>query len=241
MQTPITIEFDSGRAARAVRFRAEEELEAAVAALGVPRGRPTLVVVGGAASLADPDRMRPLFTETLVPLAARLHACVVDGGTASGVMRLLGEARRAAGATFPLVGVAAEGTVAVPGALEATAERAPLDPNHSHFVLVPGTEWGDEVPWLVRVADVLAEGAPSVTVLVEGGDVAWRDVDASILAGRRVVVVAGSGRTADEVAAALDGRTHDDRAERVAESGLVLAAAPDALEETLLDVLEEPS
>ena len=133
-------------------------------------------------------------------------------------MRLVGKARAAAQATFPLVGVAAEGTVVIPGGVPAREDAYPLEPNHSHFVLVPGSEWGDEVPWLGRVAEALAGSAPTATVLVNGGDVARRDVDASVQAGRAVVVVAGSGRAADELADEVRGG--------LLASGLVVVAAP---------------
>lgn len=240
METPSTLAFDARRSARAVRVHDERELDEALTALELERGRPVLVLVGGAGSLSAPDRVRPVFEDALVPLAERLRAHVVDGGTAAGVMRLLGEARSAAGATFPLVGVAAEGTVALPDEDDEGAGRATLDPNHSHFVLVPGSDWGDEVPWLGRVAELLAGGASSATVLVEGGAIAWRDVEASVDAGRPVVALAGSGRTADELVATLDGRGAPGRpAERLARSGLLLASDSDSLGETLERLLGE--
>ena len=51
------------------------------------------------------------------------------------------------------------------------------------------------------VAEVLSEGRPSVTMLVNGGDIAYRDLEISLDAGRRVIVVAGTGRVADEIGA----------------------------------------
>ena len=200
MDADTILAFPAGRRARAARVRDVRDLEPAVTALGLERGRPALVIVGGADDLPDAEGLGPLFAE-VAALAERLGASVVDGGTDAGIMRLAGEARAAARATFALVGVAAEGTVVVPGAPEG-GEAAPLEPNHSHFVLVPGSEWGDEVPWLGRVAETLAGMAPTATLLVDGGDVARRDVEASLEAGRAVVVVSGSGRAADELAAA---------------------------------------
>jgi hypothetical protein len=86
---------------------------------------------------------------------------------------------------------------------------------------VPGTEWGDEAPWLADVADVLADGVPSVTVLINGGDIAQKDVLESIGAGRLVILVAGSGRTADMLVGALQGEEDDDQAKKLAASGLL--------------------
>jgi predicted Rossmann-fold nucleotide-binding protein len=196
-----------------------EDLEHALAELGLVQGRPTLVLVGGAAGIDEADvvRLAPVFDE-LVLAAEREGATVVDGGTDVGVMRLLGRARADRGATFPLVGVLPEELAATSGS---DGAGTPLEPNHTHFVLVPGERWGDEVPWLARVADVLANGRPSVTVLVNGGDVARRDVAESVRAARPVVVVGGTGRAADELATALAGGTHDERLGELRTSGLV--------------------
>jgi len=147
----------------------------------------------------------------------------VDGGTDSGVMWLLGQARAEAGATFPLIGVAATDTVTLP-AEAAIPQAAPLEPHHTHFILVPGSAWGDEAPWLARVASMLADGVSSMTLLVNGGDIAWQDVSESVAAGRPVLVIAGSGRTADTLADALRREATDERAAELAQTGLLHAA-----------------
>jgi len=126
-----------------------------------------------------------------------------------------------------MVGVAAVGTVTLPGA--SPSERtAALEPHHTHFVLVPGGEWGDEAAWISRVATALAGPRPSATVLVNGGVTAWRDVEESVAVGRPVIVVDGSGRAADDIAAAVRGAAIGGRGYRLAESGLVQAVSLDA-------------
>ena len=87
-----------------------------------------------------------------------------------------------------------------------------LEANHTHFVVVPGENWGDETPWIARTATVLAGAAPSITVLINGGQIAYSDVQRSVEAGRPVFVVAGSGRTADVFVGALAGAPADERA-----------------------------
>jgi hypothetical protein len=199
-----------------------EDLERALVELGLAQRRPTLVLVGGAAGIDESDvaRLAPVFDE-LALAAERYGATVVDGGTDVGVMRLLGRARADRRATFPLVGVVPE-KLADPYGRD--GRGTPLEPNHTHFVLVPGERWGDEVPWLARVADVLADGRPSVTVLVNGGEVARKDVAESVRAARPVLVVGGSGRAADELAAALAGEVADEPLAELHESGLVEVA-----------------
>jgi hypothetical protein len=223
VQPPFAIRFANGRIGTGIRVEDADELPRALAALGL-NGRPTLVLVGGADGLSadDEEKLRPLFVETLAPLLDELGAQVVDGGTDAGVMRLIGVARAEQGLEFPLVGVAGDGNVAVPGS-PASAGAAELEPNHSHFVLVPGDAWGDESPWIARVATALADGRPSVTLLVNGGEVAWRDASQSVAESRTVVAVAGSGRAADEVVAHLSGVRADPRADLLTQSGLLVA------------------
>jgi hypothetical protein len=77
-------------------------------------------------------------------------------------------------------------------------------------------------------------------VLINGGEIAYSDVERSVKAGREVIVIAGSGRTADMIAGALAGATDDQRASALAGSGLVRAVRIDdtaALREELTAAL----
>lgn len=218
--SPLCLRLEHGADLRSLLERA-----------GLARG-PVLVVVGGAAGLGsrDDERLSALFRDHVVPAVVRCGAIVVDGGTAAGVMRAIGAARAARGARFPLVGVAAAGTVTAPGDPPARGDSAEIDPDHSHVVLVPGDVWGDESPWLSEVAQALSLGHGSATLLVNGGDISYDDVKHSLDAGRPVVVVAGSGRTADAIASAVEGSGVDERARRVATSPLIRVLSLDGPE-----------
>lgn len=141
-------------------------------------------------------------------MAAELGAVVVDGGTDAGVMRMAGAARassmQAGRRAFPLVGVVAEGL------LRSAEPRAVLDPNHSHRVLVPGDQWGDETVWLFDVAQEIAGSRPIRTVLVNGGPIAQTELEESVRRGVPVTVIAGTGRAADDLAGAAPGGHHSE-------------------------------
>lgn len=205
---------------RVLRIDHPQAAAAELLRLGVPIAAPTVALVGGAASLDEAAQaaIRPLFLQGLVPAVERLAATVIDGGTDSGVMRLIGEARAAGGAGFPLIGVAPMGRVALtdgpPG-----ADTAVPEPHHSHLVLVPGDRWGDESPWLAEVVSVLAAGSPSVTVSVGGGPITIEDLENSVAVGRPIVLLGGTGGTTDAVVAAVAGATTDPRLRRLAGSG----------------------
>lgn len=78
------------------------------------------------------------------------------------------------------------------------------EPNHTHFVLVPGVKWGDESEWIAWTASAVARNQPSVTVLINGGDVSLIDIRCSTDEARPIAVVAGSGRLADRIANAFN-------------------------------------
>ncbi|MFS0518137.1 hypothetical protein ACEYW6_25940 [Nostoc sp. UIC 10607] len=221
MKNFLKLTFNNEQTALAIRVDQQTELPDALERIGLGGSRPVLVVVGGASNISEADflRIQRLFTEVLAPIAESLGAYVVDGGTDAGVMQLMGQARTHIGAKFALIGVTPESKVVLPNQQEPAADLTPLEPNHTHFVLVPGNNWGDESPWISGVATVLANKAPSVTVLLNGGEITFEDAFSSVNTGRLVVVIAGSGRTADILADALRGQATDERAKKLAKSG----------------------
>jgi hypothetical protein len=222
MEQPFRLSFSNGLTASVVQVHSSEDLSVALNELGLHSHRPIIVVVGGASKLSDEDlnRLRLLFVEVLAPLAEALGASVVDGGTDAGVMHLIGQARAERGAKFSLIGVAPVGKVALSESPLSDQETA-LEPHHTHFVLIPGTRWGDESPWLAHIASLLAGTKPSVTVLVNGGEIALKDVSESVKIGRPVLVIAGSGRLADTLAASLRGEATDEPIRELVASGLL--------------------
>jgi len=233
--------FPNGPTARAVKVHHSVDLSDALGKLGLSEPTPALVLVGGASGLGDTelDRLRPLFVEAVVPPLEVLGAAVIDGGTNTGVMHLIGQARAETKATFPLIGVAATGTVVLPGTSPPSPDAAQLEPHHTHFVLVPGSEWGDESLWLSRVASTLAREVPSVTLLVNGGEIAWEDVSHSVEAGRPVIVIGGSGRAADRLAGTLRGEMTDERAKELTASGMLSVVDLTANVATLTSTLKQ--
>ena len=149
------------------------------------------MIVGGADGMGkeESDALERLFVETVTPFVEAVAGVVVDGGTDSGVMRASGRARAVAAASYPLVGVVPAGLV----------EGAALEANHTHFVFVPGSRFGDESPWLPLVAAALGER--SICLLAGGGPVARADVEQNRAAGLPILAFRGSGGLADELAA----------------------------------------
>ncbi len=248
MDQPVRVTFPNGRTACVAQVHAWTELATVLHKLGLQQLRPTLVLIGGASKISpeDLEHLRRLFVDVLAPLAQAFGAYVVDGGTDAGVMRLMGQARAVAAGTFPLIGVAPVGAVRVPGATEPGENSERLEPHHSHFVLVPGNQWGDESPWLAHVATLLSQDSRSATILINGGEITWKDASQAVRSSRPMLVIAGSGRVADILAEALrGGQITDGRATELVESGLMqaidLAEGPQTLATVLKAILSKRS
>lgn len=209
----------------AVRVDSENDLTHAFDLLGLTK-RAVLVLVGGAGGMnpaGGDERVRNFFFEVLAPLAESCSAIVIDGGTDTGVMRLMGEARFAIGGNFPLLGIAAIDTVLVPKCLGTSKGSTALEPHHSHFLMVPGQRWGDESPWIARAACLLSIGFRSLTVVVNGGEITLLDIACSIRERRPIVVLSGSGRSADRLARGLNGGSQESEIQALLASGLIQA------------------
>ncbi|MCL4876712.1 MAG: hypothetical protein KJ064_08645 [Anaerolineae bacterium] len=206
--------------------------------------RGTIAVVGGAAGFDAPEfkeikmKVACYFSELAV-LAQENQLAIVDGGTFSGYMRLLGETH-AAQPTFPLIGVTPKGRVTWPNRRPTLAERVQpillwldlddrvpearvrLDPNHSAFVVVNTDQWGGEVETLARVAHHLSDSHPAVEILINGGSVAKRDAAVFLEHGGHLLVLEGTGRLADEIAAAIRrGHCQDEQIRHILKTGRV--------------------
>jgi SLOG in TRPM, prokaryote len=68
-------------------------------------------------------------------------------------------------------------------------------------VIVPGSDWGDESPWIARVASEFAGSSPVAGLLVGSGDISVHDVEHLVDAGYPVFALDGSGSLADTLAA----------------------------------------
>lgn len=196
---PFTISFGEQRAV-AVRVAPDVDPARVLAALALPAYQGVIVVHGGAGAMerASVPAVRTFLAEGVIPLAQTQRLLVADGATQAGVMRLLGEARAAAGATFPLLGVAPHRYVTYPGGPSPSKDRYPLNPHHSHFIFVEGNGFGVESALLVGL--LRGAGVPGFALIVNGGQIVMEEVRAQAAQGNPIVLVRGSGRVADRLA-----------------------------------------
>jgi SLOG in TRPM, prokaryote len=199
-----TITFENGNRAVVITAPRDASGKAILDALEIASPRAVILLFGGAAGLDDSRKahLATLFADGVTPVAAELGALIIDGGTQSGVMAMMGEAVTRCAQRCELLGIAPTGKVTYPGAGEiATTDSTPLEPNHSHFVLVESNEWGGETTRMFELAR--AFNAPIVAILVNGGAIAADEALQSVRNGWQLLVIEGSGRFADELSAAV--------------------------------------
>jgi hypothetical protein len=198
------ITFSNGNTAWAVIPGRNENYTEILQALDIQQPRALLIVVGGAKNMdgAIQDRLQLLFSEGIAATAAEVDAMIIDGGTRAGVMEMIGHGVAEQERQMVLLGIAPEAKVdyQIQPATEASNGKTQLDPNHSHFVLVRGSNWGDETETMFGLAEELAQRVPVVTVLAGGGDIAKQEVLQSVRHGWPVVVLTGSDQLADDIA-----------------------------------------
>jgi hypothetical protein len=235
--TKKEIAFDNGNRAAVVTAPRGTDAQTVLKALDLAQPDALIMVFGGAKGLDDSRKARlaELFSDAIAPAAAELGALIVDGGTQSGVMAMMGEAAAVDGGRSQLLGIAPAGKVTYPGGPSEAgiADGAPLEPNHSHFVLVESDEWGGETGEMLELAG--AFNAPIVAILVNGGAIAADEALQSVRNGWQLLVIEGSGRFADELSAAVrDGRSAKSaKVNEIARSGRVTLCRVDDSASTL--------
>lgn len=181
------------------------DLSQAISELQLKNSYPVIVLIGD-----EIDKLLAAATqqalETISGIAQELGAVVICGATTIGLMAAIGPIRKQNQHTFPLIGIAPEGLVSMPGGPKSAkflwwgSDRRQLQPLASHFLLVPGSHFGDESAWMFDTAIVLSQEHQAVTILINGGEVARKDVELSLENDRPVIVLSRTGHLADALA-----------------------------------------
>ena len=180
-------------------------LAQALEELGLKGRYPVIVLIGGVLDEHQADVTRRAI-EMIARTAENMRAVIICGGTDMGVMAEIGQTRLRKRYKFPLVGIAPEELVTWPGGPHSTKvlwwgnKRWQLESHYSHFILVPGSQFGDESPWIINAATLLSNGRQCVTILINGGEVSRKDIELSLKNGRPVIALSRTGRLADELA-----------------------------------------
>jgi hypothetical protein len=229
---PYRISFPNGESAVAIRVATDCDPNLVLRAFRFSHLYPAIFISGGAGGMSEEDihRIHHIMAE-VARFAQEQGACIVDGGTESGVMQMIGDARLQAKHTFPLIGVAPIHKIAYPGFAN-PEEEAQLEDSHTHFVLVDGDDWGDESAVILRLTRTISGKGklPALGILINGGRVALHDVYMASTAELKLpmLILEGSGRAADEISTAFrTGRTQRDILKAILAGGDIELVAAD--------------
>ena len=188
------ISFKGDHTAKAAYISDNADIDKAIEELHIPHPKTVIVLVGGAAGIGWLDKFPMRKAIGIVArLAEETQSIVIDGGTQAGIMTEIGRQRKRNRLSFPLIGVVFDSL------LMQQDPQSILDPNHTHFFLIPGEDWGDESAWISKIATIIAGDKKSITILVNGGKISRTDVEYSLLENRPVFIMRGTGRLADEI------------------------------------------
>src|SRR6478672_6291788 len=169
-----------------------DSAENIISALQLQSSKPKLIILifGGASGNLDiSDTSITILYQILddvLQYAADNDAIIIDGGTKSGIMEIVGQrASKIEQSKKPMIiGIAPAGLISLfnstkqednyknEGDNDGENDKVLLDPNHSHFVLVEGDKWGDETIKLFEIASSLSTNdIPIVALLAVGGKI----------------------------------------------------------------------
>lgn len=178
MAQPINsseINFDNGRSARVVLPGKTDSAAAILEALNLKDRKTVILILGGADNLSEEIRpkLKHWFGRGIARAATQMNAVIIDGGTNTGVMSLMGEGVADHFYQTPLIGVAPRQLVddqsdGQEGDIE---KKKKLEPNHSHFVLVEGASWSSKSPIMFDLFDELKKNEQPKNE-TQGNDVA---------------------------------------------------------------------
>jgi hypothetical protein len=200
------ITFPNHKTARVVEASANVAARDIINALNIKPPNAMILIFGGAANNLEPSSnsyLEQIFAY-IAQLAADIDGLIIDGGTESGVMKLMGQKVAQIQSNPPqILGIAPMGKVTSPeGEVKEIADdTASLEPNHSHFVLIQGNRWGDETDKMFEIIGALPdEPIQTVVILAGGGEISKKEILHSVRHGLPIIVIENTGKLADEIA-----------------------------------------
>jgi hypothetical protein len=222
-----------------------------VARIAPERGVPVVVILGSADTLTEAQEVliEKALRVMIAPSASERSAIVIDGGTDSGVMRLVGLTFNEAGSNCRLVGVVPEAKLIVDAQGEhQDDDRARPAPCHDDIILTGGDEWGSELTALIGIVERLTADAPVLVIVAGGGDHTRREFEVAQDRGWPTLVLTRTGGTADRLLIESQKGWKNFRSNFTSrfshsqEAGPIAAcSAESGLEVMFVDVLDTPS
>ncbi len=196
-----------------------------------------IILSGGAAKISEESKARLLeLFRALSIVGNKIRLVVGDGGTNEGIMMAAGKQRT----NYELLGIAPKTNISFDHSLPFDSQNPPRDaegnplyeaePNHTHYITIKNSPWldeqkgygwkpdwtqfGSETEAMYKVFGQISEGKPSVTIVANGGGITLDEVQRNIEQKRIMIVISGSGRAADIIAAIKNGLSDEEVLQR---------------------------
>ncbi|MDM8564896.1 DUF4231 domain-containing protein [Candidatus Halobeggiatoa sp. HSG11] len=195
-----TITFPNKHSANLVKASSDVTPEQVMFKLPFTTPRSVIMMSGDTQGLdeATQQRLVQLFSRGLARTAINLDAVIIDNGKTSDLTTLIGQSIADRGYKSPLIGVTSSTQVNYPEQEEETKGTVPLEPNHTHFVLVDDAQHVTEFKY--RLGEAMASQKAAIMILVNGDEEARAEVLQAVRMGWPIITVTGTGKLADEIA-----------------------------------------
>jgi type II secretory pathway pseudopilin PulG len=207
---PQTIAFPNGHCAQFIT--ASPDAPPKQVAFKLPLTTPSaLIMISGDTENLDEiiqQRLTQLLSRGVARAAVDVNAVLMDDGKTSGLVAMTGQGVADRGYKSPLIGVASAAQVTYPGQSEtpARSEATPLEPNHTHFVLVDAQNTAREIEFRYNLGAALATNMPTLTILANGTEQSRTEILQAVRLGWPIIVLSGTGQLADEITALYQDR-----------------------------------
>ncbi len=205
-----TIAFPNGHSAQLITASPDAPPEQMAFKLPLTTPSALIMVSGDTENLDEiiQQRLTQLLSRGVARAAVDVNAVLMDDGKTSGLVAMTGQGVADRGYKSPLIGVANAAQVTYPGQSEtpARSEATPLDPNHTHFVLVDAQNTAKEIEFRYNLGATLATNMPTVTILANGTEQSRTEVLQAVRLGWPIIVLSGTGQLADEITALYQDR-----------------------------------
>jgi len=195
-----TINFANKNQARLVVAAPASDTASLTTALGIAPPEIVLLLFGDTeqTSKTAQAHLVQLFSRGIARTLAQMNALIIDSGRDSGISALAGQSVEDRGRKTPLLGIAPAALVTYPGK-KGAPNAEPLEPNHTHFLLTDGAEWGEETDTVFELADSLAETSSVAALVIGGDDTTKKQVLQTVRRGWPVIALKGSGGVTDQI------------------------------------------
>lgn len=168
--------------------------------------RQKLIVLNGGTAELDPNTAKQLgevLIDGLAQMAAEENMVFITGGTNAGIFSLLGQGLQKWQHHTPCIGVFVKQL-----ACEKSNQlnKTQLESHHSHFVMVDGSEWGDERDIMYKLIGYMANYMTVLNIYAGGGELTIREMQTAVEQNCKMLLLGGSGRATDKVLAAYQGQ-----------------------------------